>query len=531
MALRGHASIQGSTDIPTLFNLLPGYLPMPHADAAPGPRLATSRRTRARPASGATCRAYMVSLLKAYWGDAATAGERLLLRLPAAAHRRPLDVQHRDGADRGAGQGLLPGRGEPGGRLGQRQDAAARHGQPRLAGRARPADDRVGDVLEGRPGDRDRRAASPRTSAPRCSSCPPPRTSRRPARSRRPSGCCSGATRRSSRRATARSELQFYYELGQRIREKLAGLHRRDGPAAARPGLGLPGRRARRPRRRGGAAGDQRHRRRTAGAVGLHRAEGRRLDVVRVLDLLRRLRRRGQPVPPPQAALGAGAASRPSGAGCGPRTAGSSTTAPRPTPTASRGASARATSGGTRPPSGEGRWVGDDVPDFIADRPPDFVPADGAKGPDAIGGSDPFVMQTDGKGWLFAPAGLADGPMPAHYEPPESPVQQPALRPAEQPLARGSSSRGTTPTNPSWQRGLPVRLHDLPADRAPHRRRHEPHAAVPRRAAAGDVLRGLPAAGRRAGADQRWLGDDHHRADRHRGAGAGHRADAVAAAR
>ena len=31
MALRGHASIQGSTDIPTLFNLLPGYLPMPHA--------------------------------------------------------------------------------------------------------------------------------------------------------------------------------------------------------------------------------------------------------------------------------------------------------------------------------------------------------------------------------------------------------------------------------------------------------------------------------------------------------------------
>ena len=31
MALRGHASIQGSTDIPTLYNILPGYLPMPHA--------------------------------------------------------------------------------------------------------------------------------------------------------------------------------------------------------------------------------------------------------------------------------------------------------------------------------------------------------------------------------------------------------------------------------------------------------------------------------------------------------------------
>ena len=31
LALRGHASIQGSTDIPTLFNLLPGYLSMPRA--------------------------------------------------------------------------------------------------------------------------------------------------------------------------------------------------------------------------------------------------------------------------------------------------------------------------------------------------------------------------------------------------------------------------------------------------------------------------------------------------------------------
>src|SRR5213078_3880228 len=31
MAMRGHASIQGSTDIPTLFNILPGYLAMPTA--------------------------------------------------------------------------------------------------------------------------------------------------------------------------------------------------------------------------------------------------------------------------------------------------------------------------------------------------------------------------------------------------------------------------------------------------------------------------------------------------------------------
>ena len=38
MALRGHASIQGSTDIPTLYNILPGYLPMPHAERLRRPR-------------------------------------------------------------------------------------------------------------------------------------------------------------------------------------------------------------------------------------------------------------------------------------------------------------------------------------------------------------------------------------------------------------------------------------------------------------------------------------------------------------
>ncbi len=31
MALRGHCSIQGSTDIPTLYNMLPSYLPQPEA--------------------------------------------------------------------------------------------------------------------------------------------------------------------------------------------------------------------------------------------------------------------------------------------------------------------------------------------------------------------------------------------------------------------------------------------------------------------------------------------------------------------
>ncbi len=34
-------------------------------------------------------------------------------------------------------------------------------------------------------------------------------------------------------------------------------------------------------------------------------------------------------------------------------------------------------------------------------------------------------MQTDGKGWMFVPAGLRDGPLPTHYEPQESPFDNP----------------------------------------------------------------------------------------------------------
>jgi formate dehydrogenase major subunit len=71
--------------------------------------------------------------------------------------------------------------------------------------------------------------------------------------------------------------------------------------------------------------------------------------------------------------------------------------------------------------AGQGRWTGEDNPDFVADTPPDYVPPDGAKAVDAIAGNHPFILQADGRGWLFAPSGLVDGPLPVHYEPHESP--------------------------------------------------------------------------------------------------------------
>jgi formate dehydrogenase major subunit len=71
----------------------------------------------------------------------------------------------------------------------------------------------------------------------------------------------------------------------------------------------------------------------------------------------------------------------------------------------------------------EEEWVGHDTPDFEATKRPDYVPEEDATGPAAIAGDDPFIMQADGRGWLFAPAGVADGPLPTHYEPQDSPVR------------------------------------------------------------------------------------------------------------
>jgi formate dehydrogenase major subunit len=68
----------------------------------------------------------------------------------------------------------------------------------------------------------------------------------------------------------------------------------------------------------------------------------------------------------------------------------------------------------------KGQWTGHDEADFIKDRPPDYRPNKRAKGLDTISGIDPFVRQADGKGWIYAPSGLLDGPLPTHYEPEES---------------------------------------------------------------------------------------------------------------
>jgi len=82
------------------------------------------------------------------------------------------------------------------------------------------------------------------------------------------------------------------------------------------------------------------------------------------------------------------------------------------------------------------KWTGHDVPDFAPTKAPLFKGAPDAIGLDALSGSDPFIMKPDGVGWLYVPTGLVDGPLPAHYEPAESPVANPLYRQQSSPVLK-----------------------------------------------------------------------------------------------
>jgi formate dehydrogenase major subunit len=81
------------------------------------------------------------------------------------------------------------------------------------------------------------------------------------------------------------------------------------------------------------------------------------------------------------------------------------------------------------------RWVGFDVPDFVATKKPNTPGRNYAVGLDNHDGASPFIMKADGKGWLYVPNGLVDGPLPAHYEPYESPVTNVVYRQQSNPVA------------------------------------------------------------------------------------------------
>ena len=86
----------------------------------------------------------------------------------------------------------------------------------------------------------------------------------------------------------------------------------------------------------------------------------------------------------------------------------------------------------------ESKWAGPDEVDFEETKAPDYEPdwAENPSGMEAIDGRAPFIMIADGRGSLFVPSGLKDAPLPTHYEPVESPVRNAFYAQQDNPVAK-----------------------------------------------------------------------------------------------
>jgi formate dehydrogenase major subunit len=418
MALRGHASIQGSTDIPTLYNILPGYQPMPHA--ASHPDLAAYVESHTRPAGlWAHADTYIVSLLKAWFGDAAQPGNDFCYgHLPFitgdhSTYRTTVDMV--DGKVAGFFViGENPAVGSANGKLHRLamskldwlvvrdlveiETASFWKDGPEIdSGELRTAD--IGTEVFFMPAASHAEKDGTFTQTQRMLQWHH--------KAVEPQGDC-------------RSELWFYWHLGRIIREKLAGsTEPRD-----RPVLDLTWDYPLR-----GDEPDAEAVLREINGVG---PDGRALSGF--ADL---------------AADGSTACGCWIYSGCyadevnqtARRRPGSEQSWVAPEwgwawPANRRILYNRASADPSGRPWSErkkyvwwddaaGRWTGHDVPDFPVDMAPDHVPGEGDTGVRALRGDEPFIVQSDGRGWLFAPNGLLDGPLPTHYEPHESPFSNP----------------------------------------------------------------------------------------------------------
>ena len=106
----------------------------------------------------------------------------------------------------------------------------------------------------------------------------------------------------------------------------------------------------------------------------------------------------------------------------------------------------------TGAPAPRGKWVGYDVPDFALTKAPTAPGNPAGIGLDLLSGTDPFIMKAFGRGWLFVPSGLVDGPFPTHYEPVESPVHNLLYRQQSSPVFKW------------WSRGKPYNPVAPPGD-------------------------------------------------------------------
>jgi formate dehydrogenase major subunit len=429
MALRGHASIQGSTDIPTLFDLLPGYLPMPRAqDASLDDYLARLPDT----GFWGLKRAYVVSLMKAWFGEHATEGNDFCLpdlpRLTGdhGTYRTVLDMI--EGNVKGyVLWGQNPAVGSAGGRL-QRlalarldwlvvrdltviESATFWKDSPEIA-TGELATEQIGTEVFFLPAASHVEKDGSFTNTQRMlqwhhKALEPP--------------------------GDARSDLWFAYHLGKRIRQRLAGsAHGRDRLIVnltwTYPETGA-------------------HAEPDARAV-LAEINGRDAD--------------GRPLSGFTELAADGSTACGAWIYCGCFAGGVNQTARRKPageqtwvapewgwawPANRRMLYNRASADADGRPwsaakayvwwdASAGAWTGHDVPDFERAKPPGYVPPAGATGPAALSGTDPFIMLNDGRAHLFVPSGLADGPLPAHYEPAESPLRNVVYAQDTSPVSR-----------------------------------------------------------------------------------------------
>jgi formate dehydrogenase major subunit len=449
MALRGHASIQGCTDIPTLFNLLPGYLPMPNAQQHTSLQewIDSVRHPGAKGFWG-NAGAYGISLLKAYWGEAATADNDYcfdyLPRITGdhGTYRTVLDMI--DGTVKGF---FL---------LGQNPAVGSAHGRAQRLGMANLDWLVVRDLFEIESATFWKNAPEIETGEIVAQEC---RTEvfLMPAASHvEKEGTFTQTQRMLQWREKAleptgdcRSELWFFYHLGRLVRERLAdSTLERDRPVQDLA-WDYP------------VHGD--HAEPSALDV-LKEINGYEVATGRPLSGFAELKDDGSTVGGCWIYSGVfkdgvnQAARRKPGHE-------QSWVAPEwgwAWPANRRTLYNRASADPEGRPWSErkayvwwdpeagaaGEWTGHDIPDFEKTKPPSYRAPEGSSGTTAINGDDPFIMQGDGKGSLFVPQGLIDGPLPTHYEPVESPFRNPLYRQQSNPT-RKEYARRDNRMNPS----------------------------------------------------------------------------------
>ena len=443
LALRGHASIQGSTDVPTLYDLLPGYIPMPHARAYEG--LDGFVEASAAPTGfWGNIGAYTVSLLKAYWGAAATAendfGFGWLPRISG------------DHSAYSAALGMLDGTMKGYFLLGENPAVGSSNSRLHRLALARLDWLVVRDLVEIESASLWHDAPELETGELRTEAIPTEVFLLPAASHVEKDGTFTNTQRLLQWRQKAveptrdcRSDLWFMFHLGEIIRRKLAGSRNAEDRPILELAWSYP------------TSGEQRE----PSAEAVLRELGGIGPDGRALSGYSELRDDGSTACGCWIYCGcfAGEVNQP--ARKKPHWE-QSAVAPAwgwAWPANRRILYNRASADPQGRPWSErkryvwwdaesGAWTGEDDPDFVHDRAPDYRPPDDARAQDAIAGTHPFIMQADGRGWLFVPTGLVDGPLPAHYEPHESPFAN-ALYGQRSNPARERLSHPANPYHPS----------------------------------------------------------------------------------